>query len=142
MEKEIRNNSNRRGFKLLCRGLIALSLVLIALAFILRLSKGKYEYISASEKNAYITNIDKKTESPSVYVCYDYEPDRYIIGLLPADEYSPDMQEGDWLSIYYNIDSLKTISLNNPYKKSNYIFMAAVIIFLIDCFILILNRKK
>ena len=94
----------------------AIGLILVITGIFLRLSAGKYKYISAEEKNAYITNIDSNTEPPSVYISYDYEPDRYIIGLLPASEYNENMKEGDWVSIFYNVDSLHWLLYSKYFK--------------------------
>ena len=118
----------------------AIGLILVITGLFLRLSAGKYKYISAEEKNAYITNIDSNTEPPSVYISYDYEPDRYIIGLLPASEYNENMKEGDWVSIFYNVDSLRQITFKNPYKKSNVLLILGAVFFVLGIITLITKR--
>ena len=78
------------GYVILCIGL-----ALICTGAFLRACVGKFKYISAEEKNAYVTNIDLSSTVPSVYISYDYEPDRYIVTRLSDSEYSESMQEGD-----------------------------------------------
>lgn len=105
-----------------------IGLVLAGTGLFLRTFEGKYKHISAEEKNAYITNIDTKTEPPSVYISYDYEPERYIIGLLADSEYNENMKEGDWVSIYYDVENLRKITLTNPHKKSNCVILLGLIL--------------
>ena len=148
MEEQTIENARKPGtgkLKIaLCCGLLVLGFIFLGYALFLRTSVGKYAYISAEEKNAYITNIDNKTEPPLVYISYDYSPDRYIIGLLPSSEYNENMKEGDWVSIFYNVDSLRQITFNNPYKKSNgFLILGAVILVLgIISFSIFVFRKK
>ena len=148
MEEQINkkaDNSSAGKLKLvLSCCLLGIGLILAVSALFLRASVGKYVYISVEEKNAYITNIDTKTEPPSVYISYTYSPDRYIIGLLPDSEYSETMKEGDWVSIFYNVDSMRQITLNNPYKKSNKLLIFGVLFAIsgiIACLICICRKK-
>jgi hypothetical protein len=118
---------NTKILKVLCIVISGLGLLLAGIGLFLRTFEGKYKHISAEEKNAYITNIDNKTEPPSVYISYDYEPERYIIGLLADSEYNENMKEGDWVSIYYDVENLRKITLTNPHKKSNCVILFGLI---------------
>ena len=106
-------------FKFSCIIVFVAGLVLACVGLFLRAATGKYKYISADEKNAYVTNIDLKTEPISIYIRYDYEPDRYIVARLKNSEYDSTLQECDWVSIYYNVDEPKNISMKNPHTKAN-----------------------
>lgn len=117
-----------------------IGLILAITGLFLRLSAGKYKHISAEEKNAYITNIDTKTEPPSVYISYDYELERYIIGLLADSEYNENMKEGDWVSIYYDVENLRKITLANPHKKSNCVILFGLI-FVVSGLVCLLSIK-
>ncbi|MCR5766398.1 MAG: hypothetical protein K6G09_10550 [Treponema sp.] len=121
-----------------------IGLVLAGTGLFLRTLEGKYNHISAEEKNAYITNIDLKTERPAVYISYDYEPERYIIGLLADSEYNENMKEGDWVSIYYDVENLRKITLTNPHKKSNCVVISGIILIIagLVCVLSIICRKE
>ena len=105
------------------------------------MSTSKYKKINAREKNAYITNIDTKENPPAVYIAFDYSEDRSIIGRLPPEQYTESMQEGDWITIFYNVDTPRTITLQTPYLKAE-IFFALGILFLILAFILVFAFYK
>jgi len=105
------------------------------------MSTERYKKINARDKNAYITNIDTKENPPAVYISFDYSEDRSIIGRLPAEQYNESMNECDWVTIFYNVDYPRTITLKNPYLKAE-IFLATGILFLILAFVLVFMFYK
>ena len=116
--------------------LIILAILLFILSATDYMSTGKYKKIVATDKNAYITNIDTKENPPAVYISFDYDEDRSIIGRLPAAQYNESMQECDWVTIFYDVDNPRTITLKNPYLKAE-IFLLCGVISLILALVLI-----
>jgi len=105
------------------------------------MSVGKYKKIVAKDKNAYITNLDTKTTPPTVYISFDYDEDRSIIGRLPTEQYTESMQEGDWVTIFYNVDTPRTITQKNPYATAD-IFLLLGLVSLIFAFVIIFAFYK
>lgn len=123
---------------------IALGIIFFIIGAANYMSAGKYKKILAKDKNAYITNLDTKTTPPTIYISFDYSKDRSIIGRLPADQYNTSMQEGDWVTIFYDVDNPRTITQKNPYAAAD-LFLACGLFSLITAFILIFafyHRKK
>ena len=117
--------------------LIVLAILLFILSASNYISTGKYKKIVAKDKNAYITNLDTKTTPPTVYISFDYDEDRSIIGRLPPEQYKESMQEGDWVTIFYNVDTPRTITQKNPYRAAE-IFLLCGVVSLLLAFALII----
>lgn len=118
-----------------------LGIIVIFIGLYLFILPGKYIKIVAEDKNAYITNIDTSTMPPTVYISFDYSKDRSIIGKLPAEEYSPKMQECDWVTIFYNVETPRTITMKNPYILS-FLFIGSGILFIVFGFLMVVIYYK
>ncbi|MCQ2592348.1 MAG: hypothetical protein MJ188_06145 [Treponema sp.] len=125
--------------------MMALSLIAGCITVVSRMQVGQYKKITAEEKNAYITNRDVSTTPPTLFVAFDYSEDRYIIGRLPVSEYKDSLQEGDWVSIWYDVEFPRTITQKNPYYKHNCFIAGEIALFvagLIYCLVAALTGKK
>ena len=120
---------------------VALGIICFIAGAVNVMSTSKYKKINARDKNAYITNIDTKENPPAVYIAFDYSEDRSIIGRLPAAQYNEAMNECDWVTIYYDVDNPRTITLKNPYLKAE-IFLGTGILFLILAFVVVFAFYK
>ena len=60
---------------------------------------------------------------------------------LPTAQYNEAMQECDWVTIFYDVDNPRTITLKTPYLKAE-IFLALGILFLILAFVLVFAFYK
>ena len=120
---------------------IGLGIICFILGAVNYMTPGNYKKIKAKDKNAYITNIDTKENPPAVYIAFDYSEDRSIIGRLPAAQYNEAMQECDWVTIFYDVDNPRTITLKTPYLKAE-IFLALGVLFLILAFVLVFAFYK
>lgn len=118
--------------------LIVLAILLFIVSASDYMSTGKYKKIVAKDKNAYITNLDTKTTPPTVYISFDYDEDRSIIGRLPPEQYKESMQEGDWVTIFYNVDTPRTITQKNPYRNAEIFLLCGVVSLLLALALIIL----
>ena len=107
---------------------IILGIAIVTGSIILNKTVGNYKHIEAAEKNAYITNLDNSTVPPTVYVSFNYDEDRQIIGRLPA--YNETMKECDWVSIYYNVDFPRQISDKNPHRLDLSLLAAGLVLWI------------
>ena len=126
-------------------GFIGLGIIFFIIGAANYMSKDKYKKIVAKDKNAYITNLDTKTTPPTVYISFDYDEDRSIIGRLPPEQYTESMQEGDWVSIFYNVDNPRTITQKNPYALADFFLgcgLLSLIVALILIFAFYRGKKK
>ena len=73
-------------FNALRWGFIGLGIIFFIIGAANYMSTDKYKKIVAKDKNAYITNLDTKTTPPTVYISFDYDEDRSIIGRLPPEQ--------------------------------------------------------